>query len=1192
MKGIKDYFTSPNKQVNEDSRNAIIDKTDSADCIQALVTTQDHAKKKRKKKKKRKHSDPAITDVAQLLTDNLKFSPNNIIQSKPISLKETPENKDVLHSIKSRNTQENKGSNATGSIIKECKLKVSNTSLQKIESNDSTKRESEENKSCKLNAFQFMMDKRNKSIGSNSPGKELDKELFQEAEENKEKLAARRHLFSNWSELKGGEKRKRLEQEKDEIINHKLNERTKRLKKLLKVESDGNERTKTSKRKRSRRISSSSEENEDFEAKASNTLKEKSSRTKKTEVLNERVEQKARKSSVEKKCNAHNTTGDSLPGETNYKSKIKFTKNGIKKKPSLTDNICDKSLKVENNKAKSEKTGNLLSFIKSNKDNTDSDQNQKKSKSTKHPKVEKLEEFDIKHQKDIESNSNSNESSQEYTPRTLRSWKLKIKLKNDYLNQMESAQKTPVNHLELLSSDDSDAVELSSDNADDKKLVNLSKKSVKIAPVFQKSVPKPKEDPAIVEARKQFLMSGIPSSLKKVIDRQNSVVDQQDVFPITTHVQQKCNSLFWNLPPSELKLLEDTPISLEKDLKCEKLTKSHLTKDINIDTVVKKVVNLKALLNKIKKENPDYPVNKSFRQIYNKISSPSVLIEENKIPEKRKKGKKKKDKICKQKEEIIFDDYSMWTEKYKPKTSDEIVGNSQAIKRLKKWLEDWKQFSQEIHSRRNKNNHSSESDFETTDCDSRDSSKLPGKIVILEGPCGTGKTMAVYAICNELGFNVIELNASNKRTGKRLLQELQEATQSHQVRKRESQTFQTFFQSQTIESKENEMSLLLIEDVDLVFEQDDGFINALLQLTSTTKRPIIATTTDYSSSFIQKFFGTYEFIHFLPLSSFSIATWLQIVFLVEGSYVSRNEIGSLLEFNKGDVRKTLLQLQFWVQSGGQMRRERNLIKIEDKRNSCDEHFGDDEPFDNEIDEKSSECDYFEHKNCISTFEILKMDQPFHIPYYLNLDLLWWNIPNILNIPNYSKRRLDNNPEGTPKAAANNDRNKEDVVSISKVFDSLSYVDVMFKSNCLGNNEGGVNVRDSLELCENFNCYNDSEFIHELTHYLVNGYIDIYGNKENKLDVALPDRTERRWKTRIQECENEFNEGLLLSTDRKSSALDYMPVLRNITRSECARAANNTKRGNRFRNYLKDLGVKCQDKIITNACRIFNSGCSI
>ena len=53
------------------------------------------------------------------------------------------------------------------------------------------------------------------------------------------------------------------------------------------------------------------------------------------------------------------------------------------------------------------------------------------------------------------------------------------------------------------------------------------------------------------------------------------------------------------------------------------------------------------------------------------------------------------------------------------------------------------------------------------------------------GPSGSGKTAAVFALAAELGFNVLEVNASSGRNGKAMLAKLHEATQSQQVRREE-----------------------------------------------------------------------------------------------------------------------------------------------------------------------------------------------------------------------------------------------------------------------------------------------------------------------------------------------------------------------------------------------------------------------
>ena len=52
---------------------------------------------------------------------------------------------------------------------------------------------------------------------------------------------------------------------------------------------------------------------------------------------------------------------------------------------------------------------------------------------------------------------------------------------------------------------------------------------------------------------------------------------------------------------------------------------------------------------------------------------------------------------------------------------------------------------------------------------------------LLVGPPGCGKTASVYALAEELVYNVLEVNASSRRNGRTVLSHLQEATQSHSL---------------------------------------------------------------------------------------------------------------------------------------------------------------------------------------------------------------------------------------------------------------------------------------------------------------------------------------------------------------------------------------------------------------------------
>ncbi|KAF5269601.1 hypothetical protein FQR65_LT05940 [Abscondita terminalis] len=367
----------------------------------------------------------------------------------------------------------------------------------------------------------------------------------------------------------------------------------------------------------------------------------------------------------------------------------------------------------------------------------------------------------------------------------------------------------------------------------------------------------------------------------------------------------------------------------------------------------------------------------------------------------------------------------MWTDLYKPETTKLVFGNHSAVSEVKTWLETWVDCTKAIGTRRNS---SSSSDFESDGEDSRDkyNAALPRNGLMLYGPHGCGKTMTVYAVCNELGINVLEVNASNKRTGKKLLMELQEATLSHQVNKIENS-----LQQHLQKSRMDKMCLLLIEDVDLVFEQDDGFISALCQLLTTSKRPIILTTTDKNCLYLEKF--SCDLITFTKLSTKLASPWLQLVCLVEGLLVNQQSIDTLLENNNYDMRTTLLQIQFWVQSGGQFF-------------AIDEHAAAKINRDVVVDEVLFQDDN-SNVSCLSEEDLpeCNISQSLYVESFrkspmLDLDMTWWN--------------LDMPPPSSETA----------IKDALNVFETLSAIDIVYKKFHIFGTER-QNPTDSLELSE-------------------------------------------------------------------------------------------------------------------------------
>ncbi|NXS20126.1 ATAD5 protein, partial [Mystacornis crossleyi] len=379
----------------------------------------------------------------------------------------------------------------------------------------------------------------------------------------------------------------------------------------------------------------------------------------------------------------------------------------------------------------------------------------------------------------------------------------------------------------------------------------------------------------------------------------------------------------------------------------------------------------------------------------------------------------------------------LWTEKYQPQDSSELVGNKKEIERLHSWLKEWKKradLEEKGNQRREKEdkeqegtdriniaslllkvgknitvilfhfNNSTDSlsslDFKDSKSDIEEEITLCNTVLIT-GPPGVGKTAAVYACAQELGFKVFEVNASCQRSGRQILSQLKEATQSHQVDKKgvnahkpcffnscgtakspkkiyspkkvisprklplspkgaglqrrlPPKTLANYFkisakhkgndeeatseeknrgntqnslevkkdaQIKSINkeeggehNKKSATSLILFEEVDIIFDEDAGFLSAIKTFMATAKRPVILTTNDPTFSLM--FDGYFEEINFKTPSLINSVSYLQALCLAENLRTDVKDLAALLTTNNCDIRQSVLYLQFWVRSGG------------------------------------------------------------------------------------------------------------------------------------------------------------------------------------------------------------------------------------------------------------------------------------
>ncbi len=210
---------------------------------------------------------------------------------------------------------------------------------------------------------------------------------------------------------------------------------------------------------------------------------------------------------------------------------------------------------------------------------------------------------------------------------------------------------------------------------------------------------------------------------------------------------------------------------------------------------------------------------------------------------------------------------SLFPLKYAPQNSSEIVGQPLALAQLKDFIVNYKKQKQ--------------------------------KSALIYGPIGNGKTSSVYALANELKYDILEINSSEVRNEENMSSFLNSALGQQSL----------FFTPK----------IILIDEIDNISgTHDRGCIPALTKALEKSCFPVILTANDPFDSKFSALRKCSKMIEYGKLDYKSIVQILQNVCAKENIVTEEKALSALSRQADGDVRSALIDLQVLSTAGNKL----------------------------------------------------------------------------------------------------------------------------------------------------------------------------------------------------------------------------------------------------------------------------------
>ncbi|KAG0219745.1 hypothetical protein BGX33_001062 [Mortierella sp. NVP41] len=261
----------------------------------------------------------------------------------------------------------------------------------------------------------------------------------------------------------------------------------------------------------------------------------------------------------------------------------------------------------------------------------------------------------------------------------------------------------------------------------------------------------------------------------------------------------------------------------------------------------------------------------------------------------------------------------LWVDKYRPKKYTDLMGDERVNREVLSWIKEWDQcvFGRKFNKFIPEHKKQQFNEFRKPDALGRPDKK----VLLLTGPPGLGKTTMAHVIARQAGYNVVEVNASDDRTGASIKGKIEAALE---------------IQSILGSDKPN---MLIIDEIDGVSSSggEQSFIKLLVDIATVeaasgedkskaagsgggrknkkfTKRPlmrpIICICNDQYAPVLRPLRTIAQIYQFKKPSVRTVVDRLQQICEIEQVPSDTRAFGVLYEMTEGDMRSCLNTLQF------------------------------------------------------------------------------------------------------------------------------------------------------------------------------------------------------------------------------------------------------------------------------------------